>query len=281
MKRADLHIHTTASDGLLPPDEVVRWAQIKRLSAIAITDHDTVAGIELAESVSDKYKVEVIPGIELNTEYEDEEIHILGYFIDYKQKWFIDKLEEIRSSRLSRAASMIHKLNKMGINIDMEQVKRIASDGIIGRPHIARAMQEGGYITHMKEAFSNYIGKDGPAYAERYKLSCSEACEMIKSLGGVPVLAHPGLMKDWSKLPKIIDMGVMGIEVFHSKHEDEVVRNAQIVARNRGLLITGGSDCHGNLHGNEPILGNFVVDYLQVEQLKKTAHKIAVQNCTN
>lgn len=273
MKRADLHIHTTASDGLLSPKEVVRWANIKRLSAISITDHDTVGAIDQAIIAAMEYNIEVIPGIELNTEYEKEEIHILGYYIDYKAEWFLDKLKEIQNSRYLRAQKMIRKLNDMNINITIEDVEALAENRLVGRPHIARVMLEKGYIENMKDAFDNYIGMGKPAYEERYKLSCEEAIRIIIQLNGVPVLAHPGLINNMKIVEEIVDMGIRGIEVYHSKHDEETIRKMQQIAKARDLIVTGGSDCHGFFVNDMPILGNTGVDYNQVQKLKEEAFR--------
>ncbi|MDF2893197.1 MAG: hypothetical protein K0R80_3564 [Clostridia bacterium] len=269
MHKADLHVHTTASDGLLSPEEVVKWAAYKKLNAVAITDHDTVKGVQPAIDISKQYNVEVIPGIEFSSEHMDEEIHILGYYIDYEQNWLKEKLDEMYKSRYTRAVKMIDRLNEIGIDITLEQVKAIAESGTIGRPHIARAMQEKGYIDNMKDAFRKYIGKGGPAYVERYRISCQEAIDIIKQLGGVPVLAHPGLINKKECIKEILDMGIEGIEVYHTKHDDEIIRYSLKLAAERKLLITGGSDCHGVFLNNEPIMGNVWVDYKYVELLKQ------------
>jgi predicted metal-dependent phosphoesterase TrpH len=269
MQKADLHVHTTASDGLLSPEEVIKWAAHKKLSAVAITDHDTVKGVQPAIDISKQYNIEVVPGIEFSSEHMDEEIHILGYYIDYNKSWLKEKLDEMYQSRYTRAVKMIDKLKDIGIDITLEQVKRIAESGTIGRPHIARAMQENGYIDNMKDAFKNYIGKGGPAYVERYRISCQEAIDIIKGLGGVPVLAHPGLINKKECIDEILDMGVEGIEVYHTKHDDRTIRDTLKIVNRRKLLITGGSDCHGLFLNNEPILGNVWVDYKYVEVLKE------------
>jgi len=275
MQKADLHTHTTASDGLMSPQEVVRWASIKRLKAVGITDHDTVNGIAPAIEASEGYGVEVVPGIELSTIYEKEEIHILGYYIDYKAQWFMDILKKIQNSRFERAERIVDKLQNMGVDITLEQVKDIAEDGAIGRPHIARAMINKGYITNIKDAFRGYIGKGGPAYVDRYKLECAEAVEIIRKLGGASVLAHPGLIKSKEYIGRILDLGIDGIEAYHSKHDDDTVRYALAVAKSRKLLITGGSDCHGIMLNNEPIIGNYSVDYKYVQMLKdKVSNKM-------
>lgn len=277
MGKADLHIHTTSSDGMLSPEEVVKWAVYKKLSAIGITDHDTIKGIQPAIDYSINYKIEIVPGIELSTEYNEEEIHILGYYIDYKKDWLQQKLNEIYESRYNRAIKIIDKLSDLGIQITLEQVKNIAESGTIGRPHIARAMQEKGYIDNMKDAFKKYIGKGCPAYVERYKITCEEAIDMIKALGGVPVLAHPGLISSKVNLNKILDIGIEGIEVYHSKHDDETIRNTYKLAVDRKLLITGGSDCHGIFINNEPILGNIWVDYKNVQLLKEKSEYMNIK----
>lgn len=269
MLKADLHIHTTASDGIMSPYEVVSWASIKRLKAIAITDHDTVNGISPAMEASFRYKTEIVPGIELSTLFEGEEIHILGYYIDYKAQWFLDILEKLRSLRYERAERIVGKLNRLGVDITLEQVKVKAKRGAIGRPHIARAMVDKGFIKNTKEAFSEYIGKDCPAYVERHKLSSRDAIEIIKSVGGISVLAHPGLIQNKANIKKIIDVGVQGIEVYHSKHDEDTVRNALAIAQSRKLFITGGSDCHGTKLNGEPILGSCSIDYKYVQELKK------------
>jgi len=269
MNKADLHIHTTSSDGLLSPEEVVKWAVYKKLSAVGITDHDTIKGIQPAIDYSIDYNIEIVPGIELSTEDNEYEIHILGYYIDFKKEWLHQKLNEIYESRYNRAVMMIEKLSALGIQITLQQVKNIAETGTIGRPHIARAMLEMGYIDNMKDAFNKYIGNGCPAYVERYKISCQEAIDMIKNLGGVPVLAHPGLINKKVNINKIIDMGIEGIEVYHSKHDNETIRSTYKLAMDRKLLITGGSDCHGIFVNNEPILGNVWVDYKNVQLLKQ------------
>lgn len=269
MERADLHIHTTASDGLLTPEEVVQWAIHKKLRAVAITDHDTVKGIQPAMKASSELKLEIIPGIEFSSEHMEEEIHILGYYIDYNNTWLQSKLDEMYQSRYERAIKMIDKLKAIGIAISLEQVQRIAEQGTIGRPHIARAMIEKGYIDNIKDAFKQYIGKDGPAYVERYRISCQEAIDIIKQLGGVPVLAHPGLINYTEYIREILDMGIEGIEVYHSKHDNENMRYALRLAAEKELLITGGSDCHGMFLNDQPILGNVWVDYKYVELLKQ------------
>ena len=171
MEYIDLHVHTTASDGLFTPEEVVRWAYKKKLSAIAITDHDSVDGIQAAVDEGMKYSVRIIPGIEINTDYKGLEVHILGYYIDYKATWLNNLLKEIRSARFDRAKKMIEKLNGLGIFISLDEVLEIAGPASIGRPHIARVLEKNNYVQSSKEAFERYIGINQPAYVERYNHS--------------------------------------------------------------------------------------------------------------
>ena len=224
MEYADLHIHTNASDGLLSPEEVVRWSIRKKLRAIAITDHDTITGIESAINSNDRPdELEIIPGIELNTEFNGKEVHILGYYIDYKNPWFLGILEKMQKSRYQRAISMIQKLHRLGIEIELKRVEEISEGSSVGRPHIARAMVESGYVDSMANAFENYIGEGCPAYVERYKLTTEESIEIINKIKGISVLAHPGLIIDKNIINNVLDLGVMGIEVLHPKHDPDMI----------------------------------------------------------
>jgi len=270
MEYADLHIHTNASDGLLSPEEVVKWAIIKKLRAIAITDHDTITGIEPAINSNDRSdKLEIIPGVELNTEFDGKEVHILGYFIDYKNSWFLDILDKIQNSRYHRARKMIEKLQHLGIKISFERVEEISKGSSIGRPHIARAMVESGYVSDIPDAFDKYIGEGCPAYVERYKLTTKEAIEIINKIKGIPVLAHPGLITDKNIINHILDLGIMGIEVYHPKHDSDMISYLFLLSKKRGLFITGGTDCHGYMQNGQPIMGNVSINYNKVLELKK------------
>lgn len=243
----DLHIHTSASDGLLSPVEVISQARDIGLPGLAITDHDTVDGLEEARCFMEENSpaLDFIPGIEMNTELAEKEIHILGYFIDYHNRLLLKRLQEIKEARLDRARKMIMRLANMGFNIDMEQVERIARGDLIARPHIAQVLMENACVSSVKEAFDKYIGKGCPAYVNRYKFLPTEAIELIKGAGGIAVLAHPGLIRDDSFVVTIISLGIEGIEVFYPEHNHgQVLKYSQLSRENR-LLITGGSDFHG------------------------------------
>ncbi len=272
MEYADLHIHTDASDGLLSPSEVVDWAFKKRLRAIGITDHDTVSGIDNAiKSNSAPDKLEIVPGIELNTELDGKEIHMLGYYIDYNNPWFLENLKRMQKARYNRAVTMIEKLNHLGVNINLKQVEEISKGSSIGRPHIARAMVEKEYVNSMAGAFERYIGIGGPAYVERFRLTTEDGINMIKEVGGIPVLAHPGLIADRKAIVKVLNLGVKGIEVYHPKHDPDIVKYLFYMAKERKLLMTGGTDCHGIKQNGQPIMGSITIDYTKVLDLKRAA----------
>lgn len=243
----DLHTHTTASDGIQTPDEVITAALKIGLSGLAITDHDTVDGLEPARQfiLRNSLEIELIPGIELNTDYGDNEVHILGYYIDAENEHLISRLADIRQQRLQRAQKIITQLQGMGLPIEWQRVQELAHGDLIGRPHIARALQERGYVASEAEAFHRYIGKGRSAYVPRYKFTPAEAIGLIKDAGGIAVLAHPGLIREPIVIQEIIELGVEGLEVYYPEHSPEQIIEFKELARLNGLLVTGGSDYHG------------------------------------
>ncbi len=275
MKKADLHLHTNKSDGLLTPEELVFRASKQGLSAIAITDHDTVEGIPAGIEAGRKYGVNVIPGIEFNTNVDNGELHILGYYFDYSSKPVLDLLHRIKNARLDRIKSMVEKLREAGLDISFSQILSIAeNDASLGRPHIARILVEKGYVSDFRQAFDRYIGVHCPAYVERYKLEPEKAVHVIKSGGGVPVLAHPGNLSDKGYLYRCIKAGIQGIEVYHSNHTYQQTAELLTLANKLHLIPTGGSDCHGDpdCYG-ELLLGQITVPYEVVIRLRETAFK--------
>jgi predicted metal-dependent phosphoesterase TrpH len=278
--RADLHNHTTASDGLLTPVQLVEYASQMNLSAIAITDHDTVDGIDEAITVGDIKKIEVIPGIEINTQVDSNEIHILGYFINWKSSLLQEKLTEMKSARKTRTRKMIHKLTRLyGFDITYEELINQAEDSSIGRLHIARALLSKGLVADISEAFHKYLGVDCPAYVDRYHLSPEEGIWLIRRVGGAAVLAHPGLLADENLLYYILNIGIDGIEAFHSKHTQEQERYYASIAKQNGLLITGGSDCHGEIVNGMPSIGDVTIGMVEVESLRRKAMANKMNNC--
>lgn len=276
-KVADLHVHTNISDSTFSPEKVVSLARLEGLSAIAITDHDTCAGIAPAIMFAKDMDIEVIPGVELTVELEDNEIHMLGYFIDWQNKEFTKKLEELCRAREERAREILRKLSGQGIDLKYEDLLELAGPGMdsVGRLHIANLLYRKGKISCVRDAFTKYIGNDSPAYVKKFKLSPREAADIIKSVGGVSVLAHPKTINTENKsledtVKKLVDEGVQGIEVYHSDHNARESNEFKELAEEYGLLITGGSDCHG-FGKKEVLLGKVKVPYELVEKLRNAS----------
>ena len=270
MKYADLHIHTKFSDGTFAPEYVVREAQKKGLSCIAITDHDEVEGCAPAIKEAEKFDIEVIPGVELSAEIGNYEIHILGYFIDWQEKWFQDKLRQICDVRRKRALTIIEKLKARGIVLDPDELLRQATAGSVGRLHIARMLESQGFVHSIGEAFNKYIGNDRPCYVKKFKLTPAQAINMIYNVGGVAVLAHPYTVGNDELIPEFVQIGLRGIEVYYPEHDRATTEHYQNLAKEYGLLMTGGSDCHG-LGRDKVLMGKIKIPYDLVEMLKKEA----------
>jgi hypothetical protein len=268
-KFADLHVHTSASDGDFSPEEIAKKAKELGLAAVGIADHDTIEGIDRALEAGKKYGVEVIPGVELSSEFEQSEVHILGYFIDWRDRKFNDELHKFQEARKVRAKKILENLHKLGINISHEEVATIAGDGVIGRPHIAEALAKRGYVRTKDAAFAKYLAYGRPAYVPKHRLPPEEAIDMIHRIGGVAILAHPVFAQANSLLPDLVKAGLDGIEVYHSKHNSTATEYYAKIAEELHLLVTGGTDCHD---ANSP-LGAVKVPYELVEKMK-ARHKL-------
>lgn len=275
MAKIDLHLHTTASDGRHSPSDLVRLAASRGLEVIAITDHDSVDGVPSALQAAGQYpNLRVIPGVELSTEVSRGEIHVLGYFVDYLDNEFRTTLEEMRNSRVIRARKMVEKLNKLGIDISWQRVQEIANGGALGRPHIAQAMLEKGYINSMQDAFRGYIGHRGPAYVERSKLTPVEAVELIIKANGLPVLAHPLTGGDpQATVNELKPAGLVGIEVYYASYSDEEITPLLGMADKHGLIATGGTDYHGIDLTTETMIGDMDVPAKAADDLMALAAK--------
>lgn len=269
---ADLHLHTTASDGTCHPGELVKLAAEVGLAAIAITDHDNVAGIEPALKAGATLGVEVIPGVEINTEWHSLEIHILGYYVDWRDEGFLNLLAGLRESRLGRLDRMLDRLRSVGIHLARDRILAISGEAGVGRPHVARAMVEAGYVASEKEAFERFLAQGQVAYVPRAKLTPAEAVGEILRVNGIPVLAHPGLLSHDEIIPDLIAAGLLGLEVFYPEHSEETVARYLALAKARGLLVTGGSDWHGQEVSRRP-LGSFRVAYGLVQELKRATQR--------
>ena len=264
MKIADLHIHTQISDGWFTPEEAVEQSHKAGLAAVSIADHDSVSGIKAAIWAGKKLGVEVIPGIELSSRFEGGDLHILGYFIDWQDKWFNNKLLDLQEARTNRAKEILDRLRTLNINISYNVILVIAG-GAIGRPHIAQAMLDQGYVRTVREAFEKYLSIDKPAYVGEYPLSSAEAIRMIRKVGGIPALAHPVFYRTDAILPELVDQGLEAIEVYHSKHDAAATEHYKELAKKHDLLVVGGSDAHGR----EVPVGAVRIPYEFVEKMKE------------
>jgi len=273
-KVADLHVHTNLSDGTFSPQKVVEYSKAKGLDVIAITDHDCCSGITPAIIAAEDLDIEVIPGVELTAELEDEEeIHILGYFIDWQKDSFLKKLKEIVKVRAKRAKEILAKLRKHGVDISEEELFNLSGCGSVGRLHIAHLLLRRGAVPSIAKAFTKYIGNGGPCYVKKFKLSPKEAVKMIRDVGGVSVLAHPMTINSRDKsiedvLKVVVDDGIEGIEVYHSGHDPRNEKELKRLADKYNLLVTGGSDCHG-FGKKELLIGRVKIPYELVKKMKE------------
>ncbi len=274
-----MHLHTTASDGRLEPGEIVSLAIKVGLDVIAITDHDTIDGVVPAlDAASASNSLRVISGVEINTDVAHGEVHILGYFIDYTDNKFTATLQKLQDSRLGRAQKMIAKLSDLGMKIDWQRVSELAQGGTVCRPHVAQALFEKGYVRSEKEAFDKYIGHNGPAYVERYKLLPEEAVKLILDAQGLPVLAHPADIADLDELvPKLKAAGLIGLEIYYGNYGLETIDRLAGISRQYDLVTTGGTDYHAFGDGLELGIGSRLTPTRSVEQLFGMASKHSLE----
>lgn len=268
--RVDLHLHSTASDGRFRPAALVGRAAALGMSCIALTDHDTIDGIHSALEAARRFPgLRVIPGVEISTDLDKGEAHILGYFIDYTSDTLKAALERFRTSRERRARAMVDKLRNMGIAIEWARVQAIAGDASIGRPHIAQAMLEKGSIRAIQDAFSGYLEHGGPAYVEREKMTPAEAVALIGQADGLPVLAHPFTLNQDPEA-MVIELkaaGLVGIEAYYKDNTPQQTEDLLRLAGKYGLIATGGSDYHGLDDTRETAIGEVAVPMAAAEQL--------------
>ena len=253
----DLHLHTLASDGRLSPTKLIQLVAKQGLETISITDHDSTEGLaEAYEAAKEFPYMRIIPGIEMSADIPGDEVHVLGYFLDYHDVEFQEMLTELRRGRVGRAQVMVEKLVALGKPVEWERVLHFAGNGTVGRPHIALAMVEAGYFKEPKEAFEEYLGNDGLAYYDRPKLNPTESVAMIRKVGGVPVLAHPTFMNDMEAgIASLKKEGLVGMEVYYAQYDDDTVRHLARLAREYDLIPCGGSDYHGLGNTGEPLPG--------------------------
>lgn len=271
----DLHVHTTASDSLLSPQAVVDRAEALGFSALGIADHDTIAGMVFAKNYSKK--IEIIPAIELSCLYAGIDIHLLGYFIDYESAELNRFLATVQKSRKERAERIIKNLATQDIEVEFERVLELAQGGSVGRPHIAQAIVEKGYANSINEVFYRYIGYHCPAYVPKMEITPKAGVDLIIKSGGAPVLAHPGIYKKDELVDYLIPEGLVGIEVWHPEHSTADCQRYLGLARTRGMVATGGSDCHGGIKG-KIFLGEVKVPVKYYHELKNLKLELKCRN---
>src|SRR2546430_817796 len=270
MRFGDLHLHTCFSDATYTPDEMVAQGDRNGLAALALTDHDTVEGCVRTALACEASEIEFIPGTELTAEQDDNELHILGYFIDIQNPKLLIELARFQTVRQNRIREMVSRLNGVKVPLTADAVFALANCHSPGRPHVARALVKGGFCSSMDEAFERFLKKNRPAWVPKFKMSAADATQLIHDAGGVAVMAHPGLNHADEVIPGMAESGLDGIECFHTKHSPGTAQHYLKLAERFHLLVTGGSDCHG-LSKGKPLIGTVKLPYEHVENLKMRA----------
>jgi hypothetical protein len=266
--KIDLHTHTCYSDGCLTPVQLVELAHKKGLDVIGITDHDSVNGIKEATVAGKDLGVEVIPGVEISTDLDDKEVHLLAYYIDIENEELQKYLSFFRDERLHRAKRIVQKLRNLGLQISIDDVMVKANNSAIGRPHIANALVDLGIIKNYYEAFEKYIGDYGPAFERKIHVSPQSAVKLIGDSGGLSFIAHPGYMKE-NLLISLIKAGIDGIEVIHPSHNENQIQFYRGIVNQYCLLESGGSDFHGGKKMDEESLGKYYISYSHLDAMRK------------
>lgn len=267
-EKADLHIHTKCSDGVFTPEEIVEKAKKTGLKTISITDHDSVLGIDKAKPLASEYGIELINGVEMSSTYQGHDIHILGYFFDYKNSALKSYLDHCKQLRTERAERMVGKLAEMGVKIEIEQIILKAQNGSVGRPHIAAVLQDGGFVKSFSEAFSRYLGSHSPAYVKSIETPPAEVIRLINEAAGLSFLAHPGQNVPDEILRHLINFGLDGIEIIHPSHDTYKENYYREIANEYFLLFSGGSDYHGLKDQEKDLFGQITIPYEWVTKMK-------------
>lgn len=270
---ADLHLHTNFSDGTYTPEELAAEGKRHGLAVLALTDHDTVEGCPRMAAACASLGIEFIAGSELTAEIDENEIHLLGYFLDLDHPRLLAELAKFQEVRQNRIREMVARLNAHNIPLTAEAVFELANCRAPGRPHVGRALVKAGYCSSLDEAFERFLKKNRPAWVPKFKMSAFQAIGLIHEAGGVAVMAHPGLNRTDDVIPELAKVGLDGIECFHTKHSTAAAEHYLLLAEQQHLLVTGGSDCHGMSKG-KPLIGSVKLPYSHVQKLKARASEI-------
>jgi len=276
----DLHTHSTYSDGSMTPEELISLASRKGLSGLAITDHDTVAGVPEAIAAGQKVGIEVISGVEVSAKHDGMTVHLLGYLFDYNDKILQEYLEKLQDGRITRNTAILARLREQGIDVNEEELQTVAGPGLAGRPHFAKLLIRKKIVQSMDEAFKRYLGRDGSAYVSRFAFSLEEMIGVFKRSGGLAVIAHPRQLKMLPNefaafLSRMSRAGLDGVEAYYPTHSRQYRKLLHKLAEERKLLVTGGSDYHGAVRPNTTLAGgrNMAVPDRIVAEMKNRLRK--------
>jgi 3',5'-nucleoside bisphosphate phosphatase len=269
---ADLHLHTNFSDGTYSPEELAAQGKRHGFRALALSDHDTVEGCTRMAVACAAEGIEFIPATELTAELDGNELHLLGYFLDTADAKLLVELARFQEVRQSRIREIVARIQKLNVPLREELVFEVASCRAPGRPHVARALVKAGLCANLDEAFERFLKKGKPAWVPKFKMSASQAIDLIHGAGGLAVMAHPGLNNCDDLIPLLAECGMDGLECYHTKHARAHSEHYLKMAEQSGLLVTGGSDCHG-LSKGRPLIGGIKLPYWRVEEMKKAVTK--------
>ncbi len=269
--KVDLHTHTTCSDGTCTPAELVRKLHACGLHGLAITDHDTIAALQEAWPVADRLGIELISGVELSVSMGRMKIHVLGYCFDPANDRLNEQLATLQGQRKDRMFAILDRLNALGVPLDAADVLNRAGNGSVGRPHVAQALADAGYVTSYREAFRRYLHDDGPAYVPKPPFTARDGIALLHAAGGVAVLAHPGLGIRVDTINRLVELGLDGIETVHPSHTRVMTFEYEELAEKLGLIRTGGSDYHGLRQDEARNLVRYSVPYDQLESMRRMA----------
>lgn len=268
--KVDLHVHTNFSDGRLSPVQLIDLSKKTGLTVISITDHDNVNALEIAIQYGNQQGVQVIPGVEISADLNDQEVHILGYFIDYRNQKMLDFLSASRELRINRNEKIVKKLNALGSKIEFNNIREKAgSKTSIGRPHIAMELNEEGFVSSYFDAFIKYIGDGKPAFVKKPNPKSSEVIKIISEMGGLSFIAHPGKMIRDEILVSLINEGLDGIEIIHPSHSKEDIEYFTKMAADHFLLTSGGSDFHGGVKNDGKNFGKYYISMDEIINMKR------------